>query len=260
MRTFPFLSRLSTATRIAAASSNQLATTGTVVVTFLAKPILEVVLIVAYVAASGGTSLALVAYAGLLVSAVSGIATGVAGSVAVDRGHGVLLEILGRGGSTAVFWVSRLAVPAVLAGAMTSVGLTTIFLLGLVPASLFAAAMALLPVALITGGLLAILVGALAAVMRDPFLAADITVWILPILTGVVAPLTAYPQGFSAWCHCVPGANIISALRQSAAQETTIWLPALRDLASAACLALVGIGLMRLAVHTLRRGHRSEAF
>lgn len=248
------LERFTTAVRIAVVSSNQVTNIPTAIVAFLLKPILEVVLLASFVHLAEGP-VALTMCAGILVSIITSICGGVAGSIAGDRLRGVLLEYLTFERGLGVFWASRMALPVTAATAVALIALVGIRLAGVITTELFTRSMMLLLPALVVGCLLAMFIGSLAALGKDPYLGSDLLGTALPILVGVVVPISAFPAVLEFVARCLPGSGLIMVLRGSAD-----WLPLLLDVGVAAALALLGLGALRLAVRALRSGSRAEVF
>ncbi len=248
------LRSLATAVRIAAVSSNLVTNVPTALVSFVLRPAFDILLLVGFVGLAGG-SVVLTACAGIFVAVVTTICGGVATSVAGDRLRGVLSAYLSFERGLGVFWVSRMVVPAVAAGVVATLSLAGLRLLGVLPGDLFLTSLALVGLAMLVGCLLSVLVGALAALGRDPYLVSDLLGHALPLLTGVIVPIGLFPAALGAIARWIPGSGVVLILR-GAADWSLLW----PDVLVGGALAVVGVVALRFAMRAMRAGTRSEAF
>ena len=247
------------AVRIMARSSQGFANWRTMVVSFLIAPALNVVFMVCLVSVVGSLDLVVTAYGTVLVNAVSSMVGAVTGSVARDRQLGVALDVLGRRLFNVPLWTARVVLPAavaLVAGILSAAGV-----LWLDPdhdTALFIGCCSLIIVAILVGACLGVLCATMVLGRNDPYILGNLVTALLPLTSGMIAPLSAYPFFLGDVCRYLPGSGVVEALRSWPTSDHGHILTACgRDAVIGLVAATLGLLVARALLSAIRAGRRS---
>ena len=271
--------RYATALRIAMTSDTGLANPGTAVTSLLLTPVLQVLLLVAVTASlsgvvgsaaigsaaigtaatgsqagsalgpgAGATSASLAAlqlrdtaYAGIVVAFGLAVLAGAVGQVTMDRRLGVLQDVLSHGMWNPAYWMSKVAVPALLGiGPAVASAAVVFWLDGSGDSQMLVRVLVAIGLAAVTGSLVGVAASVASLVLSDPYVISNIAHAVLLITSGVVLPLSLYP-GWLAWiARALPLTAVVESLR-AASSSLAPWL-LVQELAVG--LAWLGLSMM----------------
>lgn len=248
-----FLTRVVSGARVSWASSVTFATVGTAVTTLALLPLLDIAFDVLMGADLASDDLVRTGYAACLVSLAVTVASGVVSAVATDRNLGVFQEVCTLRRLDPAYWLAVSLVPLALATVTGVLSVGAVFVLS--PGhdvALLARVLLLSLGALACGVLLGVGAAGLGVSLPDPYLGATLLASALPVLIGVIVPVSAYP----AWLRVVSQVTPLSG----AVSTLTAGGPALvlRDLALSAVWCAAGLVVSQVAVHRLRQGTRYD--
>ncbi|SDN58958.1 ABC-2 type transport system permease protein [Actinomyces ruminicola] len=251
-----FIRRLASGVRVTWASSTAFATLGTAVVTLLVLPLLSIAYDVLLGADLSAPDLVRTGYAAALVALASSVCAGVVGTAATDRNLGVFQEVHTRRRADPAYWLAVAAVPALLAAATGAAAIGAVFVLSPAhDAAMLGRVVALAPIAVVCGLLLGVGAAGIGVDLPDPYLGATIVSTFLPLLTGVIVPLSLCPAWLRALGTLLPMSGTVTALDAGADAVGPLLA---RDLLVALAWAGVGLGATRHAVARLRAGLRRD--
>lgn len=205
------------ALRIARQSMPALANPRTAVVTLVATPLLEVVLLLVIALRLRVPETIIVTDASLVVTTITTMTGGITAAVVRDRAQGILAHIMATAPLHLRYWVSKF-VP--LAGIVTATNLivaTTVLVAD--PhhdLQLYALTLAGISTATVTSVGVTMVCAAGTIVLHDPFRLANIVTAVVPLSAGVLLPHTEYPAGIREMCAVLPGTWLVAALRENA--------------------------------------------
>ncbi|ROQ38603.1 hypothetical protein EDF46_2243 [Frondihabitans sp. PhB188] len=237
---------LRTAVRIAWASLPESRDRRLLAVRFVGTPLAAALFYFAMSAAGGGARDAGDAVAAAIGAGASGAAVSVAVLLASDRFEGTLPFLLMASRGTVVAWLGRASVLLTVGIGMASVGaVVPLALVGGVGGldRVAGVALAFVAVAPASAGV-GFLVGSVGLRMRDSLFLANAAEFLLPLVTGVVAPLSTLPVGMAGVLRLIPIADVIDAARVAATAGTT---PAYWSDLGLAALASVAWGAAAVA-------------
>lgn len=251
-----FIRRLASGVRVTWASSTAFATVGTAVVTLLVLPLLNITYDVLLGADLSAPDLVRTGYAAALVALASSVCAGVVGTVAADRNLGVFQEVHTRRRLDLAYWLAVAAVPALLALLTGAAAIGAVFALSAAQdVAMLGRIIALTPVAVVCGLLLGVGAAGIGVDLPDPYLGATIVSTFLPLLTGVIVPLSLCPAWLRVLGTLAPVSGTVSTLDAGA---DGIGALLARDLLVALAWAGVGLATTRHAVTRLRAGVRRD--
>lgn len=249
-----FAHRLASGVRVSWASSPSFATVGTVLSTLLVLPLLDILFDVLLGADLSAPNLVRTGYAAALAALTTSVAGGVVGQVVADRNRGVFQEVHMRRRVDAAYWLSLGVVPTLLATTTGAAAIGAVHLLSPVhDAGMLGRVLVLAPVAVTCGLLMGVAAGGIGVDAPDPYLGLTIVSALLPLLTGVIVPLTLCPGWVRSASRLVPMSGALAALDAPSAE-----VPDLVgcDVLVGALWAVIGLAAARRAVIRLRRGLR----
>ncbi|WP_167203090.1 ABC transporter [Actinomyces respiraculi] len=251
-----FLARLGSGVRVTWASSTAFATVGTAVVTLLVLPLLSIAYDVLLGADLSAPDLVRTGYAAALVALASSVCAGVVGTAATDRNLGVFHEVHTRRRLDVAYWLAIAAVPSLLAVLTGAAAIGAVAVLS--PAhdlAMLGRVIALAPIAVVCGLLLGVGAAGIGVDLPDPYLGATIVSTFLPLLTGVIVPLSLCPAWVRVLGALAPLSGTVTALDASADGVGALLT---RDLLVALVWAGAGLAATRHAVTRLRAGARRD--
>lgn len=221
--------------RLAFSSLPEFTNRSTAIVRVLAVPAATSLFYLA-ISSGAGTSPPQAANAVAAAAGVGAVSAAVSASVLVaqDRFDGTLTFLLIAPYARVTAWTGRLLLVAGLGLVMAAVGL--VFSLTVTGQSFNFSQWTAIPLVLVVASLGSVGVGyALGAVslrMRDSLLLANIAEYALPLLAGVVAPVTALPGGLDLVARLIPLTHAIEAGRTMVATGVTssFWVQLLASL------------------------------
>lgn len=239
------------ALRIARQSMPALANPRTAVVTLVAAPLLEVVLLLVIALRLRVPETIIVTDAGLVVTTITTMTGGITATVVRDRAQGILAHIMATAPLHLRYWVSKF-VP--LAGIVTATNLivaTTVLVAD--PhheLQLYALTLAGISTATVTSVGVGIVCATGTIVLHDPFRLANIVTAVVPLSAGVLLPHT--PAGIREVCEVLPGTWLVAALRENA--------PALMlvECGVSALWLVLGLALLMVAGQLRYRSGRTD--
>ncbi|MDO4901019.1 ABC transporter [Actinomyces sp.] len=250
-----FLRRLASGVRVTWASSTAFATLGTATVTLLVLPLLSIAYDVLLGADLSAPDLVRTGYAAALVALASSVCAGVVGTVAADRNLGIFQEVHTRRRLDLAYWLAVAAVPALLALLTGAAAIGAVFVLSPAhDAAMLGRVVALAPIAVVCGLLLGVGAAGIGVDLPDPYLGATVVGTFLPLLAGVIVPLSACPAWLRGLGALAPMSGTVSALDAGADVGALL----ARDLLVALAWAGAGLAATRHAVHRLRAGVRRD--
>ncbi|PHP53014.1 ABC transporter [Actinomyces ruminis] len=251
-----FIRRLASGVRVTWASSTAFATLGTAVVTLLVLPLLSIIYDVLLGADLSAPNLVRTGYAAALVALASSVCAGVVGTVATDRNLGVFQEVHTRRRADLAYWLAVAVVPALLAVLTGAAAIGAVFVLSPAhDAAMLGRVIALAPIAVVCGLLLGVGAAGIGVDLPDPYLGATIVSTFLPLLAGVIVPLSLCPAWLRVLGGIVPLSGTVTVL-DSGADDVVPLLA--HDLLVALVWAGVGLAATRHAVTRLRAGLRRD--
>jgi len=241
------------ALRIARQSMPALANPRTAVVTLVAAPLLEVVLLLVIALRLRVPETIIVTDASLVVTTITTMTGGITAAVVRDRTQGILAHIMATAPLHLRYWVSKF-VP--LAGIVTATNLivaTTVLVAD--PhhdLQLYALTLAGISTAAITSVGVSMVCAAGTIMLHDPFRLTNIVTAVVPLSAGVLLPHTAYPAGIREVCAVLPGTWLVAALRE---HSPTLMLI---ECGVSALWLVLGLALLMVADQLRYRGGRTD--
>lgn len=194
---------------VATRSHNALASPATALVGLGVVPIMQTLLVVGAVGATGVQNLALTAQATILVGTVTFVAASVAVQASMDRVTGVAAHVVPYGLLRPSMFTGKVALAVLLSLPATVVQLVGV---GLTGTPVWRTA-ALVPAALLVGSALGVGISLWSMSAKDPFAVANLAPYLLPITSGAAVPLATYPVPLQAIGALIPGAGLAQAAR-----------------------------------------------
>lgn len=192
-----------------------------------------------------GGSAAVAALAALTGSCAVQAVTLVASALAEDRFEGTLPYLISMGGHAVRLWAGRMAAMLAVAVAGGCASLAATLLTGRLTqggAGPVLGAVVLLVVSSLASLGVGLCVAAVSLVCTDALFLANLVGFVLPLVCGLVAPVSVFPQPLRCLAYAVPVSWMTDAARAVADGRV-------RDAAAAAgCGIAVGIGWLVLAV------------
>lgn len=249
-----FVHRVIAGARISWTSSTAFATVGTALTTLVLLPLLDIAFDVLMGADLASEDLVRTGYAAALTFLSVTVTSGVVSAVASDRNLGVFQEVCTLRSLDAAYWLAVSLVPMTLSTVTGAVSIGTVFALSSAhDAALLARVVLLAVCALSCGVLLGVGAAGLGVSLPDPYLGATLLASALPILVGVIVPVSAYPLWLRIASTLTPLSGTVGALGGGGLAAVG------RDLALATAWAGAGLAASRVAVHRLRQGVRRDA-
>ncbi|MDU0347924.1 ABC transporter permease [Actinomyces sp. MRS3W] len=242
--------------RVTWASSTAFATVGTAVVTLLLLPLLNIAYDVLLGADLSAPDLVRTGYAAALVALASSVCAGVVGTVATDRNLGVFQEVHMRRRIDPAYWLAVAVVPALLAVLTGAAAIGAVFLLS--PghdSAMLLRVIAFAPIAVVCGLLLGVSAAGIGVDLPDPYLGATIVSTFLPLLTGVIVPLSVCPGWLRILAGFAPVSGTVTALDAATGDIAPMLV---HDLLVALVWSAVGLVATRHAITRLRAGLRRD--
>lgn len=250
-----FLRRVVSGVRVGWASSTSFATLGTAFTTLLALPLLDVLFDVLMGADLAAPNLVRTGYAAALVALTSSVCSGIVSAVATDRNLGIFQAVHMQRRFDGAYWLSIAAVPTLLATITGSTAIGAVFILS--PhhdGTLLARVIPLAGIAVLCGLFVGIGAAGVGVDLSDPYLGATIVGALLPVLTGVIVPTSAYPSWLKVASILTPMNGALQVMDGSGMVAALL----VGDIAISALWALTGIAFTRHAVLRLRSGRRRD--
>lgn len=249
------------ALRIARVSSSALTNAGTALTSLVAIPMLEVLMLVAVAASVGSSDLVSVAYAGALIALGTSIISGTISGVSRDRSMGVLQDALTFRFFHPPYWLAKVTIPAVLGVAVALATIAAILLIDPSHSSDMALrALTLVPPVCLVAGTVSVAAATASVALRDPYLVSNVLTATLPIVAGVVVPITLFPQWLATLAMLVPLTATVQAMWSPDMAPNESALLVARDLAVAAAWLAMGVALSRRVITLLRDGRREDVW
>ena len=241
------------ALRIARRSMPALANPRTAVVTLVAAPLLEVVLLLVIALRLRVPETIIVTDAGLVVTTITTMTSGITAAVVRDRAQGILAHIMATAPLHLHYWVSKF-VP--LAGIVTATNLIVATMVLVADPhhdlQLYALTLAGISTAAVTSVGVGMVCAAGTIVLHDPFRLANIVTAVVPLSAGVLLPHTAYPAGIREVCEVLPGTWLVAALRENAPALVLV------ECGVSALWLVLGLALLMVAGQLRSRSGRTE--
>lgn len=255
-----FISRLLSTFYVSKASSSYQATLGTLIVTLVIIPILNVIYSILFGADLGTKDHLRTALATVIVGISLSIVSGVVSKVATDRNLGVFQEVNQVRDFDLAYWLGSIIMPVLLL-LPTSLLMFIVILLSskqlgvgfLFPLIVFSIS------AILIGVLLGISMAGFGVLLSDPYQGATVTGAIIPITSGVIVPSSLYPEWLQNIVSFIPMSGMVSALSRVLDGTELSLKPVLFDLAVASLWACLGVILVRLALARMRSGQKFSA-
>lgn len=246
------LHRALSAARISWASSMAFATLGTAVTTLALLPLLDIAFDVLMGADLASQDLVRTGYAAALVGLAVTVASGIVSAVAADRNLGVFQEVCTLRRVDPAYWAAVSLMPMLLSTITGGLSIGAVFALSPAHDTALLGRVALLGLcALACGALLGAGAAGAGVSLPDPYLGATLLSSTLPILAGVIVPVSAYPPWLRALSALAPLSGTVGAITGSA-------VGALKDLGLSALWCAAGLAASQYAVHQLRSGARHD--
>lgn len=248
-----FVHRLASGVRVGWASSTAFASLGTTLTTLLLIPLLDVLFDVLMGHDLSSPNLVRTGYAAALVAvSVSG---GVVSSVAADRNLGVFHEVHTRRRVDAAYWLSAGVMPLILAIPTGAAAIGSVFVLSSAhDIAMLGRVVALVPVVVVCGLLMGVGGAGVGVDLPDPYLGSTVIASLLPLLAGVIVPLSDCPQWLRAAASLVPLSGVVGVIDTTGGIRPAIG----HDLGVALAWALAGLLATRHAVVRVRAGLRRD--
>ena len=250
-----FASRFGAAFQVSLASSIAYATIGTLLVSILAIPLLEILFSVLLAKDVGSMDVLRTAYASTLVGIGLGVCSGVVSKTATDRNLGVFQVVHEYRRVDLAYWLASMVMPVLLAlpaGVASLAVITVMSGRGDLPV---VARLALLVVcALLVGGLLGISMSGVGLALSDPYQGAAFAGAVVPVMAGVIVPVALFPQWLAPLSAVVPLSGVVDAVSSlnSGVEWSVLAFDAVRGLA----WAVLGLLMVQIARSRLRAGHK----
>lgn len=248
-----FLYRVISGVRISWASSNAFATVGTTLTTLALLPLLDVAFDVLMGADLASDNLVRTGYAAALAALAVTVASGIVSAVATDRNLGIFHEVCLLRGLDPAYWLAVCIMPLLLSTITGVLSIGAVFLLS--PAhdvALLGRVLLLGLAALVCGMLLGIGAAGVGVSLPDPYLGATVVASAVPILVGVIVPVSVYPLWLRLLSSLTPLSGSVGVLAGGSA------LLVIRDVALSVAWAGVGLVVSQVAVRRLRKGVRHD--
>lgn len=253
------LRRMHSTFLVSFASSSAYATLGTMLVSIIILPLLEIVFAVLLGHDLGARDVVRTAYAATLVGAGLGVCGGIVGKIVTDRNLGVFQEVHQFRRADVAYWAGSAIMPIllVLPTTITSLGFIT-WLAGEARAGI-AMITALTAVAIAIGVLVGIAMAGVGVALSDPYQGANYASALIPILAGVIVPSSVFPSWLATISWCMPMAGTVRALHAGLAGQPLAPALIIGDLAVSAVWMLIGLGVVTIALRRMRAGHTFSA-
>lgn len=248
-----------TALRIGRVSTPALTNRATTMTSLLLIPVSEVLLMVFVAQVVGVMDVQRTAYAAALVGFGLTIVSGVVSQVARDRQTGVLLEVLLRDFFHVRYWFAKAAVPTFLGAPVAcTIGLAILTLHGGESSVMFISMLTTMPLVAAVGGLVGVGVAVVGLLWEDPYLLGNVVRGTLPIMAGVVVPVSTYPGWLEAASYGLPLTGAVELLSLEGGVDLFA-LPTIgREMAIGLAFVAIGWACSRLVVRLMRDGRFRE--
>lgn len=249
-----FVHRLASGVRVGRASSTAFASLGTALTTLLLIPLLDVLFDVLMGDDLSSPNLVRTGYAAALVAvSVSG---GVVSSVAADRNLGVFHEeVHTRRRVDAAYWLSAGVMPLILAIPTGAAAIGSVFVLSSAhDIAMLGRVVALVPVVVVCGLLMGVGGAGVGVDLPDPYLGTTVIASLLPLLAGVIVPLSDCPRWLRAAASLMPLSGLVGVIDTTGGIRPAIG----HDLGVTLAWALAGLLATRHAVVRVRAGLRHD--
>lgn len=256
-----FVHRLASGVRVGRASSTAFASLGTALTTLLGTalttllliPLLDVLFDVLMGDDLSSPNLVRTGYAAALVAvSVSG---GVVSSVAADRNLGVFHEVHTRRRVDAAYWLSAGVMPLILAIPTGAAAIGSVFVLSSAhDIAMLGRVVALVPVVVVCGLLMGVGGAGVGVDLPDPYLGTTVIASLLPLLAGVIVPLSDCPRWLRAAASLMPLSGLVGVIDTTGGIRPAIG----HDLGVTLAWALAGLLATRHAVVRVRAGLRRD--
>ncbi|WP_026406341.1 hypothetical protein [Actinomyces gerencseriae] len=250
-----FVHRLASGVRVGWASSTAFASLGTTLTTLLLIPLLDVLFDVLMGHDLSSPNLVRTGYAAALVAVAVSVSGGVVSSVAADRNLGVFHEVHTRRRVDAAYWLSAGVMPLILAIPTGAAAIGSVFVLSSAhDIAMLGRVVALVPVVVVCGLLMGVGGAGVGVDLPDPYLGATVIASVLPLLAGVIVPLSDCPQWLRAAASLMPLSGVVGVIDTTGGIRPAIG----HDLGVALAWALAGLLATRHAVVRVRAGLRRD--
>jgi multidrug ABC transporter, permease protein len=229
------------------------ATFGTGITSLILLPVLSIVFDVLLGSDLSSPDLVRIGYAAALVSLAATAANGIVNAVAADRNLGIFQEVFTRRRFDPAYWVSVAIVPGIFSLITGAVTLTMVFLFS--PdhnIQLLTRVLVLAFFSLICGLLLGVAAAGIGVNLPDPYLGGTILTSTLPILAGVIVPVSDYPTWLAALGWVTPLSGVTASLTDPD------FILVAKDFALAIIWCTIGVISTRHAMKRLRSGIRRD--
>jgi ABC-2 type transport system permease protein len=223
--TGPTSSRLAVSVRVAAPASGLFANAGTALTSLVFTPVIGSLFLVAIAASVASPDLRLTAYAGIIVTGGSAALSSIAAMMSTDRRIGIVEEVFTRSLFSPAFWTGKLIVALLSSGTVALVSGVAVFALD--PAHSIRSLLAfvvVLPAGLIVGAIVGCSISVISVTLDDPYLIANVVTVVLPLTAGVVAPLSAYPDGLAIVARFFPLTGTVEIFRATVSRDVSLTL------------------------------------
>lgn len=254
------LRRIYSTFRVSFASSSAYATIGTMVVSIIILPLLEVVFAVLLGQDLGARDAARTAYAATLVGAGLGVCAGIVAKVVTDRNLGVFQEVHQFRRADPAYWLGSAIMPIVLVlpTALTSLAAIT-WLAGVRGRAAIGTILTLMPLVIVIGVLLGIAMAGLGVALSDPYQGSNYATALIPIISGVIVPSAVFPPWLATLSWFIPMSGTVRALHTALAGQAIAPTLIVSDLAISALWAALGLSMVTIALRRMRHGHKFSA-
>mgnify|MGYP000912785674 FL=1 len=259
-----FVHRLASGVRVGRASSTAFASLGTALTTLLGTalttllliPLLDVLFDVLMGHDLSSPNLVRTGYAAALVAVAVSVSGGVVSSVAADRNLGVFHEeVHTRRRVDAAYWLSAGVMPLILAIPTGAAAIGSVFVLSSAhDIAMLGRVVALVPVVVVCGLLMGVGGAGVGVDLPDPYLGTTVIASLLPLLAGVIVPLSDCPRWLRAAASLMPLSGVVGVIDTTGGIRPAIG----HDLGVTLAWALAGLLATRHAVVRVRAGLRHD--
>lgn len=255
-----FISRIKSTFTVARMSSSYQATYGTLLVTLLIIPVLNIFYSVLLGEDLGADDYLRTGIASLLVGMCTSVISGIVSKVVTDRNLGIFQEVSQRRVIDLAFWCGSVLIPVLLLIPTSIVALVIVFISSERLTSEFVLPISLIvATAIVIGILMGIAMAGVGVYLSDPYQGANIIGALIPIVSGVIVPTQLYPDWLQRIVPLFPMSGTVNVLSEVLQQSPFRWGPMLWDVGVATIWAFVGLIMVRFALLRIRSGYKFSA-
>lgn len=224
-----------------ARSSNGLASVPAAIVSLLATPLLQALIIVAVAYSSGVRGVSMTAQAAAVAGIFASVVARTAAQMGMDQLRGIVAEVSPYGLGSPALWLGKAAV-AMLSGVVTAGFLALMLTVTGQSSTRFVLVALATPIVALPAAVACALASLL---LRDPLSLANLVPWAVPVTAGTVISVEQYPVGLSTAVLGLPGTWLVRGVRGEVPLVTSLALE-----------AFIGLAWLVPASFALRRAQR----